>query len=550
MEKNMKNENPNPNPNQNKPKTFVGGAIILGIAGLLVKLLGAVFRIPLGNIIGDDGMGYYQTAYPIYVLFLTIATAGIPTAIARMVAERYAVDRPYEAHRVFKISTILLFITGAVSCSIFFFGAQAIANAVKEPDAVWCLKAIALALLFVPLMGSFRGYFQGRQNMNPTAISQVVEQIFRVGFGLGLAVLLLDKGVAIAAAGACFGAAAGGFFGFIGMLLIYAKESKAVKAELAGIRKTHDESVKHILWNILCIAVPITIGASVMPIINAIDTAIVKSRLIAIGYDSAVARSLYGQLTGMAAPIINVPQVFTQAVSMSLVPVIAASFRRGERDFIRKNVSLSLRYAMLISAPCAAGIIALSKPIMLMFYPYQKESAVSAAECLAVLALGTVFLALVHASTGALQGIGKQQIPVINLCFGALAKIAVTYTLTAVPSLNVRGAALGTVAAYAVAALLNIIQVKKRTGTRYDIITIFIKPLTASAIMGFGAYLCYRLLSGLLGNAVSCLISVCFGVVLYALMVILTRSLTAEEIESIPKGRKIVSLLRKLRLLK
>lgn len=546
MEKNTKNEEKN----QNKAKTFVGGAIILGFAGLMVKLLGAVFRIPLGNIIGDDGMGYYQTAYPIYVLFLTIATAGIPTAISRMVAERNAVDRPYEAHRVFKISTILLFVTGAVSCSIFFFGAQAIANAVKEPDAVWCLKSIALALLFVPLMGSFRGYFQGRQNMNPTAISQIIEQVFRVGFGLGLAILLLDRGVAIAAAGACFGAAAGGFFGFIGMLLIYAKERKTIRLELAGIRKTREESVRHILWSILCIAVPITIGASVMPIINAIDTAIVKTRLMAIGYDSAIARSLYGQLTGMAAPIINVPQVFTQAVSMSLVPVIAASYRKGERDFIRKNVSLGFRYAMLISAPCAAGIIALSKPIMLMFYPYQKESAVSAAECLAVLALGTVFLALVHASTGALQGIGKQQIPVINLCFGALAKICVTYTLTAIPFLNVKGAALGTVTAYCVAAVLNIFQVKKRTGTKLDIVSIFIKPLMASAIMGFGAYFCYRLLLGFLGNAVSCLISVCFGVVLYAVMVLLTKSLTAEEIESIPKGKKIVSLLRKLHLVR
>ena len=520
------------------------------MAGLMVKLLGAVFRIPLGNIIGDDGMGYYQTAYPIYVLFLTIATSGIPTAISRMVAERYAIGKPREAHRVFKISTILLFITGAVSCSIFFFGAQAIANAVKEPDAVWCLKAISLALLFVPLMGSFRGYFQGRQNMNPTALSQVIEQIFRVGFGLGLAVVLLDKGVAIAAAGACFGAAAGGFFGFIGMLLIYGKEKKVVKAELASASYSPEQSIKSILWNILSIAVPITIGASVMPIINAIDTAIVKSRLIAIGYDSAIARSLYGQLTGMAAPIINVPQVFTQAVSMSLVPVIAASCRKGEHEFIRKNVSLSLRYAMLISAPCAAGIIALAKPIMVMFYPYQKESAVSAAECLAVLAIGTVFLALVHASTGALQGIGKQQIPVINLCFGALAKICVTFTLTAVPFLNVKGAALGTVTAYFVAAVLNIIQVKKRTGVKLNIISIYVKPLIASAVMGFGAYFCYRLLLGILGNAVSCLISVCFGVVLYALMILLTRSITAEEIETIPKGRKIVFLLRKLHLVK
>ena len=206
-----------------KNKSFVSGAVILGLAGILVKVLGAAFRIPLGNIIGDDCMGYYQTAYPIYVFFLTIATAGIPTAISRMVAERYALGQPYEAHRVFRISTILLCATGVVSASVLFFGAGLITDMILEPGAIYCMKAISLALIFVPLMGSYRGYFQGRQNMRPTAVSQFVEQLFRVAVGLSLAVLLLPKGLPIAAAGASFGATAGGIFGFLGMLIIYKK---------------------------------------------------------------------------------------------------------------------------------------------------------------------------------------------------------------------------------------------------------------------------------------------------------------------------------------
>jgi stage V sporulation protein B len=535
---------------QKRTGTFVGGAIILGFAGLLVKLLGALFRIPLGNIIGDDGMGYYQTAYPIYNLFLTIATAGIPTAIARMTSERYAIDRPYEAYRVFRISSVLLFATGALSCGIFFFGAGAISNAVKEPDAIYCMRSIAIALLFVPLMGSFRGFFQGRQNMRPTAVSQVVEQIFRVAVGLSLTVLLLDKGLPIAAAGASFGAAAGGIFGFICILLIYRKEKKKIDAELVCVDRTPKESKKDILKTIIGIAVPITIGASVMPIINALDTAIVKSRLIAIGYDSNVARALYGQRTGMAAPIINLPQVFTQAVSMSLVPVVAASFRRGDREFMNRNISLSLRYAMIVSAPCAAGIIVLAKPIMKLLYPYQRESAVSAAGCLAVLAVGTVFLALVHASTGTLQGIGKQQIPVLNLGFGALAKVGVTYVLTAVPFLNVKGAACGTVAAYLVAALLNILRVKHYTGVKIEGTTTFLKPVFCAAVMGGFAYGVYALLEPRTGNAVATLLAVFAGVLVYALMIFMTRTLSAEELESLPKGRRLSMILKKLRILR
>lgn len=530
--------------------TFVGGAILLGFAGLLVKLLGALFRIPLGNIIGDDGMGYYQTAYPIYNLFLTIATAGIPTAISRMTSERYALGRPYEAYRVFRISSVLLFATGLLSCGIFFFGAGAISNFVHEPDAVYCMRAIAIALLFVPLMGSFRGFFQGRQNMRPTAVSQVIEQIFRVAAGLSLTVILLDRGLPIAAAGASFGAAAGGIAGFICILLVYRKEKKKIDSELVCVDRTPKESRADILKTIIGIAVPITIGASVMPIINALDTAIVKSRLIAIGYDSGVARALYGQLTGMAAPIINLPQVFTQAVSMSLVPVVAAAFRRGDKEFMNKNIALSLRYAMIVSAPCAAGIIVLAKPIMQMLYPYQRESAISASSCLAVLAVGTVFLALVHASTGSLQGIGKQQIPVLNLGIGALAKIGVTYVLTAIPALNVRGAACGTVAAYLVAALLNILRVRHYTGVSIDAVKTFVKPLFCAVVMGGFAYGVYALISPVLGNALSTLASVAAGVIVYALMVLLTRTLSADELSGLPKGAKLLGILKKLHIIR
>ena len=535
---------------KNKKRSFVGGAVILGAVGIVIKALGAVFRIPLANIIGDDGMGYYQTAYPIYNLFLTIATAGIPTAISRMTSERYALGRPYEAYRVFRISSVLLFATGLISSCIFFFGAGSISRFVKEPDAVYCMRAIAVALLFVPLMGSFRGFFQGRQNMRPTAVSQVVEQIFRVAAGLSLTVLLLDRGLPIAAAGASFGAAAGGIAGFICILLVYRKEKKKIDSELVCADRTPKESRADILKTIIGIAVPITIGASVMPIINALDTAIVRSRLIAIGYDSDIARALYGQLTGMAAPIINLPQVFTQAVSMSLVPVVAAAFRRGDREFMNKNIALSLRYAMIVSAPCAAGIIVLAKPIMQLLYPYQRESAVSAAGCLAVLAVGTVFLALVHASTGSLQGIGRQQIPVLNLGIGAVAKIGVTYVLTAIPALNVRGAACGTVAAYLVAALLNILWVRHFTGVSIDPVKTFVKPLFCAVVMGGFAYGVYSLLSHALGNALSTLASVAAGVVVYAVMVLLTSTLSPDELETIPKGKRIVSILHKLHIIK
>lgn len=528
-----------------KNKSFVGGAVILGLAGLLVKVLGAAFRIPLANIIGDDGMGYYQTAYPIYVLFLTLATAGIPTAISRMVAERYALDKPKAAYKVFRVSSLLLFLTGLVSAGILYFGAGAVTRMIKEPDAVYAMQALAIGLIFIPLMGSYRGFFQGRQNMRPTAVSQFVEQLFRVAAGLGLAIYFLPKGLPFAAAGASFGATAGGIFGFICIALIYLANRRTINAELRLDNSKDEESIKSILWTILTIAVPITIGSSVMPIINSIDTAMVKTRLISIGYDSDSARALYGQLTGMAAPIINLPQVFTQAVSMSLVPVVASAFKRGETDFMRKNISLGLRYAMLIATPCAFGMMALAKPIMLLLYPRQQASAQSAAACLAILAMGVIFLSLVHATTGTLQGIGKQHLPVIDLCFGALFKIGVNYFLTAVPALNVKGAAIGTASAYLVAAVMNLWHVSRFTGTKYDYVAIFIKPAIAAGCMGAAARLSYELFHRFAGNMISTMLAIAVGVIAYVILVFATRSITLDELETIPKGKRIAGILRR-----
>ncbi len=527
-----------------KNKSFLSGAVILGVAGIIIKLLGAAFRIPLTNIIGDDGMGYYQTAYPIYNLFLTLAIAGIPTAIARMVAERVALDRCREAHRVFRVSLGLLLATGVLTSSILFFGARLITAAIKEPDAANCMLAIAPALFFCPLMSSFRGYFQGLQNMNPTAVSQVVEQSFRVAVGLSLAVLLLPSGTAKAAAGASFGATAGALFGFIAILIIYLRKRKKIFATFSAQGEHQEEHAADIIKDILVIAVPITIGSAVLPIINSIDTALVKSRLIDIGYSSDAARALYGQLTGMSAPLLNLPQVILQGVSMSLVPVIASAKKRDQIVFMHSNINLALRYASLISIPCAVGMSVLAKPIMLLFYPFQKESAISAAGSLEILAYGIIFLGLTHALTGILQGIGKQMLPVRNLAIGALAKTLVTYMLTGIPSLNIRGAAIGTVSAYLVAALLDFISMRKHTGTAVDYKRAFVMPSISAAVMGAVVILAYRILSGTMGNALSTLISIIIGVVVYGFIILLTGAIAVEELKKIPKiGATLGNLL-------
>ncbi|MBE6033766.1 MAG: polysaccharide biosynthesis protein [Clostridiales bacterium] len=528
-------------------KSFIQGAVILGIAGIIIKVLGAFFRIPLANLIGSEGMGYYQTAYPIYVLFLTLATAGIPIAISRMVSERIAVDDYFEAHKVFRVSFILLFSIGIVSAAICFFGAGQLVGAMGNPGAKFAMMAIAPALLFVPMQAAYRGYFQGMQDMKPTAVSQVTEQFFRVVAGLFLAYFLIRYGRQYAAAGASFGATAGAIGGVLTVIAIYLYKRGSLEHNIQRTKRNGGEKSSSILAKIFVIAIPVTIGAAIMPIMNAIDVGIVMRRLQETGWTYEAANSMYGQLTGMAGPLINFPQVLTQAVAMSLVPAVAAAYKQKDMHFLRENVQIGLRMAIIIGLPCAFGLMALSEPIMLLLYPMQRESAMNAAPCLFIMAFGVIFLSTVQTLTGVLQGVGKQMIPVRNLLIGAVAKVIITYTLTGVESINIRGAAIGTVVAYMIAATLNVIAVKKYTGAKFNFTLTYVKPVIATLFMAAAAVFVHRVLFGITGNALATLIAVGTAGAVYCVMLFVTRSIEREEIVRLPKGKTLLKIADKFK---
>lgn len=527
-------------------KTFVGGAALLGVAGLLSKILGACFRIPLANIIGDDGMGYYQTAYPIYIALLTIATTGIPTAISRMVAERRARGKYRESFRIYRYSLLLMACIGLFTGLVMFLFAHQICNYISEPNAVWCMYSLAPALVVCPVISSIRGYFQGQQNMVPTAVSQVVEQIFRVSTGFVLAMVFLKKGLEYAAAGATSGASIGGGLALLYTAIAFWRKKPALMAEFEPDTGEPKLPAGKIFRELLSIAVPITLGALIMPIINTMDTVVVKTRLISIGYDQVTARSLFGQLSGMASPIINMPDAVTAAVCMSLVPVIADAKLRGDTDFVKQNTQLSVRYASLVGMPCAVGIFALAQPIMLLLYPLQKEAAINAASCLAAYAPGIALLAIHQALSGVLQGIGKQSIPVRNLFIGAVVKLIATYILCGIPSINVTGAAYGTVITYTISALLNYLSAKKYTGVKLDFMLCIVKPLFASVVTGACAWGVHKLLMPAIGNGLATLVSIGVAVIIYVAVVFLTKTITAEELKGIKKLEKLVKILDKV----
>lgn len=543
-------------------KSFVKGAAILGVAGIIVKLLGAVFRLPLGNMIGATGMSYYTPAYYIYTIFIVIATSGIPVAISKMVSERITVKNYEEAHRVFRYSMYLMLGIGIISFAILFFGAGWLSEINGIPESKYSMMAVAPALLIVPVMAAYRGYFQGMQNMKPTAVSQIIEQFFRVGFGLFLAYTLFkagpemalfskygeQSGEAAGAAGATFGATIGSVAGLLMILLIYALSGKAIRYRIAVHAGGDREEGRTIMRNILLIAVPITIGAAIMPIMNFAEVPIIVNRLTATGWEPEVAKNLYGQIGGLATPIINLPQVLTMALAMSLVPSISSHFKEKDMEGLRYNTALGMRISLLIGLPCAFGIAVLSRPIMLLLFPTRAEEAISVAPTLSILAVGVIFLSIVQTVSGILQGVGKQMVPVKNLCVGIVIKVILTWVLVGIPSLNIKGAAIGTCAAYLVVAVLDVYGVKKYTGARFDIMLTYVKPFVSSAVMAVAAWLMYyKVLSGGEGDSVKTLVAIFVAAIIYVAMLFITKSITREDLENMPKGDKILRLVDKIK---
>lgn len=528
---------------------LIKGATILAVAGLFSKILGAVFRLPLANLIGAEGMSYYGVAYPVYSFFLVLSTAGLPVAISRMVSERIAIGDHKNAYKTYKVSFTLMIAIGVVSFLICFFGAGVIAEKMGNPGAKYSLMAISPALLFAPIASSFRGYFQGQQNMMPTGASEIMEQFARVCVGLTLSFMLSKKSLELAAAGATFGASAGLFAAIVILIFIFFGKKKS-RQELMKKSIERAESKKGLVKQLFKIAVPITIGSTIMPLMMIIDSMIIMNRLQATGWSYAESKTLYGLISGFCDPLIGFPGVFIDAISVSLLPAVTAAFTLKKKAELDKNIQMGIKTMMVLAYPSAVGLIVLAKPILHMLYPMRLEEADMAVTNLQILALSIISLSIMRTFSTTLQAVNKMVLPVGNLMVGMVVKIVLSYTLVGIPALNINGAAIGSVCAYLTAAVLNYSGVKKYAGTRIDLKSTFVRPLLASGIMGVFAWLTHKLCMMAIGsNSLSSLIAIVIAVLVYFVMVFKTKTLSREEVLTLPAGRKLVKLAEKLHLI-
>ncbi len=529
--------------------TFIKGALILAISNILIKIIGAVFKIPLTRIVGDYAMGLYNTAYTYYTILLTIATAGLPIAISKMISESRALGKYSLAKRIFKMAlltcaslglfgTVVMLVAPSV-LEAFFPSAYAVLF--NNPDTIASFWTLAPAVLFISVTAAFRGYFQGHNDMLPTALSQLTEALCRLFVGLALASVFINIGLAqkFVAAGAIFGITVGTLLAGVLLFSIYLHRKKKNPADVDLSDDTTGN--KGIFKNLMSIAIPVTIGALVINLTNFIDTIMIPSRLSSIGvYDLERVTELFGIYTSYAVSLFNlVPNVLI-SINASITPVVAAAYARGDKEELHKTLTSALRLVIIISAPAAIGISVLAEPILSLLFG-AGESASIAAGALTILSLGSLFLCISSLVSTILQSLGKANIPVYNMLIGAGFKLIANFFLIAIPGVELLGAATGTVACYAIISILNLIYLARFIDFKPSFTRTYLRPIIATAVMGVIAYLINSVLGG---GFISLVVSIGAGAVSYGVVLLAIGGITREDALLLPKGEKIANILR------
>lgn len=537
--------------------TFIKGAVVLALGSLVSRGLGAVYRFFLPLLFGGGqqaqvGIGLFNMAYPIYTVLLGVSATGIPSAVAKLVAEHVARGNAAGARATFRLSLWMLTVMGLILTLGLWWSAGYLATHVaRDERAALSIQAVAPAVFLVSVMSVYRGYFQGLQRMTPHALSQVMEQIVRIGTMFLFAWLLLPKGIEWAAAGATFGAVTGAVAGLGYLMVVYARHRHAADNPLAesGARASgasEPAPAGEMMREILSLAIPISLVGVILPLMGMIDTAVVPARLHAAGFGRDEATSLYGVLTGYATPFVIAPTVFTAALAMSLLPSVAQANASGNLASLRSKVMMGNRATILIVLPATMGLVALAREIPATFF-----DAPEAGLPLALLAIGGVFLGLEQTSSAVLQGLGLSSIPMRNLLAGAAVKLTVTWVLTAIPGVNIAGAAIGTSLSFLASAWLNQRALDARLGGRTDWASPGGKALLASLVMALAARGTFLLLQGVLGLKLATLAGVAAGGLAYPAALLAIGGVTSGDLALIPGlGPRLSALLIRLRILR
>lgn len=548
----------------NKRQNLVKGAMILSIGVLVSRIIGMVYRIPIRNILGDEGNSLYGVAYGIYAVILTLTAIAIPGSLSKLIAERRAVGAYKEAQRVYRLAMAYAIGVACVMALALWFGADFISNAFyPTQDVALPIRALAPTVVIATSLAVMRGYFQGIGDMTPTASSQIIEQIFNVIFSVILASTFLNMSGSLVwgATGSALGTGIGAIAGFVVLISIYFFKQPKAKVELSQSKEYTYESNGTILKQILVMMIPVIISTSIFSIMTSIDQSMISSSLTksidtlreanklylvpvadaATLSTESIVNQLSGQMSFQYMTFMNIPISLILQLGLATVPAIAAANIAKNFKDIRNKTKLIFKVGMLLAAPSAVGFLLFAKPILTLVVGDPKGGEVLSAGAVAIIAI-----ALAQLSAGILQGMSKQKIPTLNALIACVIKIIINVIALSIPALNIYGFVHSTTICYVIYALLNIRYLCKYLKMKISWRVILIKPIISAAIMGVISYGAYVLLGWMgIGTKINIILVIGIAGISYFIVGVLTHTITTSDLKSIPGGKKIAKFIEK-----
>lgn len=539
---------------------FLIQGAILAIAGILVRLIGLAYRVPLLRIIGAEGMGYYSTAYNLYAIILLLSSYSLPLAVSKMVSARIAKNEYRNASKILRAALIYATIVGGIGFGIIFFGADYFASSLYQmPPAKYALKSLAPTIWIMAYLGVLRGYFQGHSTMVPTALSQIFEQIVNAVVSVGAAYYLCEMAVrgakgdevraAFGAAGGTIGTGAGTVIALFVMLICFCFTAKDRIKEIKGDRLSKKESFSVITRILILTVIPVIASTAIYNINSVLDGMVFGQSMKALGLKEETSK-LYGIYTGGYLVLVNVPVAIANAMSSSLIPTVSRSFSRGDKGDVNLKISTVIRFATIVSFPCAIGLAVISIPVMKILFTNTEDAML--ASYLMIIGSGIVVLYSVSTVTNAiLQGTNLINKPVKNAFISLIIHFIILYILLFTLKLNIIGLVFGNMVFALSMCILNARSIRKNLYYKQEIIKTFLMPFICAGVMGIIVYMVYcytsvKTNSRLMQTAIPILV----GAPVYAILLIVTKTITKNEILQMPMGRMMVNILQKVRLLK
>ena len=546
--------------NKSSSPRLISGVLILTASNLTVKLLGLLCKVPLQDVLGDKGMGYFNIAYSIFTTLYLVATAGLPSALTIMISSTpYNSVRKKQVEKIFHVALCVFFTMGLLGAVLMFVFARQLASMSGSPDAYLCIMAIAPTLFFICMSSSIRGYFQGHRNMVPTAISEITEAISKFVIGIVLAYFAINRGesIEVAAAygilGITIGVATGMLFLFVCKFLH--NQDKNKNCAVIAVIGEEVSSKKSIFKKMLLIALPITMSSVALNLTGIIDAFSIIN-LMKSFTTGDIAETAYGNYSTLAVTMAHLPSAFIQPIASSLTPTLTVSLtamknssteeeRKVNREASIKVMHSCLKFASIISIPCAIGMSVLSGPILSLLFKDQ-TSVDSAAPLLSILSIGVFFTAMLTITTSILQSHGLQRKTIISMYSGVIVKLLLNLFLISNPNIGIYGAPIATVFGYFTMAAINFYFILKYIGIKIEFFKNFLKAFSASAISSVATVAVYRLIANLGYNTIGTLSAVIATAIVYFILLLLFDAVQKTDIILLPKGKKIYCILKNM----